>query len=98
MGYGASLEAVVTRRILIALLLCACGRSNVYRYASSFDAGEPMSDAGQLDGGRVPCIPGHITLVRANPVVMLVLDRSGSMGFRFGQVTRWQALVNGLKM
>ncbi|MCU0698911.1 MAG: VWA domain-containing protein [Myxococcaceae bacterium] len=62
------------------------------------DAGAP--DAGPLDAGFVPkpCIAGTFTLSPAEPVVMLVLDRSGSMDLVFSNgVTRWDALVGSLR-
>ncbi len=42
------------------------------------------------------CIAGSFTLTRANPSVMLVLDRSGSMASTFGAGSRWSALTQGL--
>lgn len=42
-------------------------------------------------------MPGHLALTKATPVVMLVLDRSSSMGFRFDGTNRWRALVDGLE-
>lgn len=93
-------------------LVLACGRTEVVRLplepppvvdaglardAGSADAGP---DAGRLDAGFVPrpCIDGTFTLSPAEPVVMLVLDRSGSMDTVFsGGVTRWSALVSSLR-
>ncbi|MDX2015910.1 MAG: vWA domain-containing protein [Myxococcaceae bacterium] len=62
------------------------------------DAGQP--DAGPVDAGFVPkpCITGTFTLSPAEPVVMLVLDRSGSMDLVFSNgVTRWDSLVASLR-
>lgn len=74
-----------------------CGRSGVYRYED--DGLEPDGGFdldGGLDAGPIPCTPGHLVLTRATPVVLLVLDRSSSMGFRFDMTTRWRALTDGL--
>ena len=56
-------------------------------------------DAG-LDGGFVPkpCIDGTFSLSPAEPVVMMVLDRSGSMDTLISSTqTRWEALVASLQ-
>lgn len=80
---------------LLALAL-GCGRSDVYRFR---DAGV-VPDAGQMvDAGTdagVPCTPGTLTLNRAVPVVMFVLDRSASMREPFSGRSRWSALTEGL--
>jgi hypothetical protein len=45
----------------------------------------------------VKCMPGPIVFSRATPTVMLVLDRSGSMGEFFGvNGNRWRSLTEGL--
>ena len=44
----------------------------------------------------VACVNGHITLRKATPAVMFVLDRSGSMSTAFGKTTRWQGLTAAL--
>jgi hypothetical protein len=45
----------------------------------------------------VKCMPGPIVFTRATPTVMLVLDRSGSMGEFFGvNGNRWRSLTAGL--
>lgn len=87
------------RRLPLIATLCAlslgCGRSNVYRY----DGGSivPYPDAGTDAGMKVGCVPGDLALVRAQPVVMFVLDRSGSMNNRFnGNSTRWRSLASAL--
>jgi hypothetical protein len=60
------------------------------------DAGVP--DAGQPDAGIKPCIDGRFTLTQAEPVVMLVIDRSGSMIDLFpgGTTSKWNAIRNAL--
>lgn len=72
------------------------------------DAGRPV-DAGSTDGGLVdagardagfvprPCIAGTFTVSAAEPVVMLVLDRSSSMATPISPTqTRWDAVVSSL--
>lgn len=82
--------------LLLAVLLAACGRTEPVRYP--YDAGE--ADAGEdggVDAGVVGCVQGVLTLTRATPQVMFVLDRSGSMGSRFGGgLTRWRSLGTAL--
>lgn len=60
------------------------------------DGGVP--DAGQPDAGLKPCINGRFTLNPAEPVVMLVIDRSGSMidYFPGGTTSKWNALRDAL--
>ena len=56
-------------------------------------------DAGARDAGFVPrpCIAGTFTAFPAEPVVMLVLDRSSSMGVAFSATqTRWEAVLASL--
>lgn len=67
------------------------------RRDAGVDAG--VRDAGAVDAGFVPkpCIVGTFTLSAAEPVVMLVLDRSGSMDLVFSGTTRWEALVDSLR-
>jgi hypothetical protein len=47
----------------------------------------------------VPCTNGTITMSRADPAIMLVIDRSGSMGGKLGQTSglesRWSVLTDG---
>lgn len=51
-------------------------------------------------GGAVPCMTGMLTMTRADPTVMFVIDRSGSMqdhlGKTNGQESRWAILTNAL--
>lgn len=56
------------------------------------DAG--VRDAGLPDAGPKPCIDGRFSLSPAEPVVMLVIDRSCSMDefFPGGTVSKWDAL------
>lgn len=71
------------------------------------DAGQPsdagsdggLVDAGVRDAGFVPrpCIAGTYTLFPAEPVVMLVLDRSASMAEAISPTqNRWDAVVSSL--
>jgi hypothetical protein len=49
------------------------------------------------DGFHLTCVAGDIPLVPAQPEVMFVLDRSGSMSMDFsGGQSRWQALTESL--
>src|SRR5437762_1333737 len=58
---------------------------------------EPPVDAG-LDA-PVGCTPGMFALVKAQPALLFVLDRSGSMGTRFSGVSsRWQILTGSLQL
>lgn len=87
---------------LLALAALTCGRSGVYRYDGDpfdrlADGGLDRDDAGEVDAGFIPCVPGKIQLVRATPSALLVLDRSSSMGFRFDGTTRWTALTAALQ-
>lgn len=57
-------------------------------------------DAGLIDAGFVPkpCIDGTFSLSPAEPVVMMVLDRSCSMDALISSTeTRWEALVASLQ-
>lgn len=94
---------MIVKKLLVvvplALVAITCGRSGVYRYdvyTTLPDASVPGEDAGLVDAGPVPCTPGRLQLTRAQPVALLVLDRSSSMGFRFDMTTRWKALTEGL--
>ncbi|MGD0526131.1 MAG: vWA domain-containing protein [Polyangiaceae bacterium] len=71
---------------LLVLLAPACGaRTELYAI-----------DLGAQDAG-LPCIPGDVPLTVAQPEVMFVLDRSGSMSTIFsGGETRWQAVTTAL--
>jgi Mg-chelatase subunit ChlD len=55
------------------------------------------SDAGDASETSVGCTPGDIPLSAAEPEVMFVLDRSGSMNTEFsGTQSRWQVLTTAL--
>lgn len=70
--------------------------------AGTVDAGAAPDagvDAGARDAGFVPrpCIAGTFTAFPAEPVVMLLLDRSSSMGVAFSATqTRWEAVLSSL--
>jgi hypothetical protein len=68
---------------------------------SSRDAGVDSGvDAGLVDAGFVPkpCIDGTFSLSPAEPVVMMVLDLSGSMDTLISSTqTRWEAVVASLE-
>ena len=80
------------RIICVLVLLASCGAR------TGLLAPEPdASDA--ADAMPIGCMPGSFDLTRAQPSVMFVLDRSGSMGTRFsGPSTRWQVLTGGLTL
>ncbi|MDX2009238.1 MAG: vWA domain-containing protein [Myxococcaceae bacterium] len=67
---------------------------------AGFDAGVDAGVDAGLDGGTdagKPCLDGRFTLAPAVPVVVLVLDRSGSMDDAFpGATSKWDALVRSL--
>ncbi|APR77715.1 CglB [Minicystis rosea] len=52
------------------------------------------------EGGAVPCMTGIVTLEKAHPAVMFVIDRSRSMqdklGKGDGQGSRWSLLIDAL--
>jgi hypothetical protein len=84
---------------LLAVTTFSCGRTELWRLPTDggVDAGADAGlDAGVEDAGVVPCTPGHLTLTRAQPTVMFVIDRSGSMDTQFGFTTRWRALSQAL--
>jgi hypothetical protein len=85
---------------MLTVAAVACGRTNIYRYTNFTDAGTPDAstelDGSVPDAGK-PCIPGTLTLNRANPVATFVIDRSSSMNDRFdGMMTKWEALNSAL--
>lgn len=87
----------------LLLVLPACGRSDLYKYGTFSTPGDGGAldaglDAGTPDAGPIPCIPGQLSLKKALPTVMFVLDRSGSMNQKLGSVSRWKALTNALDL
>jgi hypothetical protein len=85
----------------VALLIASCG-ARTELLAPEVDDGSMSSDSSTLaedaiTDTHVGCVPGDITLTAAEPDVMFVLDRSGSMSMPFaGKQTRWQVLTSGL--
>lgn len=66
-------------------------------YDTTHDGGDGSSDAGDASEASVGCTPGDIPLTAAEPEVMFVLDRSGSMNTQFsGGQSRWQVLTTAL--
>lgn len=94
--------------VVLASAAFTCGRTEVVSYdfpTPTVDAGRdagPMVDAGlaPFDAGTKPCLEGRFPLSPATPVVVLVLDKSGSMAERFGGPstdTKWNALRDSLR-
>jgi von Willebrand factor type A domain len=74
--------------LCVLLLVSACGARTGLVVP---DLGSSGQDAG------IACVPGDIPLSLAQPEVMFVLDRSGSMSTVFsGTETRWQAVTTSL--
>lgn len=87
----------VVRFDLPAPLPVDAGTDAGRRVDAGVDAG---FDAGLVDAGFVPkpCIDGTFSLSPAEPVVMMVLDRSCSMDtFISPTQTRWEAVVSSLQ-
>src|SRR5690348_16145023 len=92
--------------VVSACLAAACGPADIGPSATSRDAGAPSSTAPPLDGsvaqgdaagGR--CGEQDFALVRGQaPDMLIVLDRSGSMGLvDSGQTSRWDQLIPALE-
>jgi isovaleryl-CoA dehydrogenase len=81
----------------IRRMLIGCGARTSLLVPEVDDAAVVVDvDSGE-DARPVPCTPGRLTLERASPMVMMVLDRSGSMGSAFGATdTRWDILTRAL--
>lgn len=100
--------------LVVGVVVVGCGRTELVDWTPlvprvdggsdagvSVDAGIPdagVRDAGIFDAGIKPCIDGRFSLSPAEPVVMLVIDRSCSMDefFPGGTVTKWEALRSAL--
>ncbi len=97
--------------LALGLWVASCGRTDVLRFDlsvpdASVDAGHDAGidagldagvDAG-VDAGTKPCLEGRFPLTPAVPVVVLVLDSSGSMDEPFsGAASKWDALVSSLR-
>ena len=74
------------RRLLGLVLFAACSETPLVPAYSAADA------------VTVECAEGDFTLASVAPQVMLVLDRSGSMGSSFGTSTRWATTVAALEV
>ena len=101
-----------TLRLLAALLpaaatvaLASCGaRTGLDVDLATDGASAPRDALADVDAdgdANVPiaCVDGTIALTRAQPTLMLTIDRSGSMGDPIGgpgSVSKWQALTNAL--
>jgi hypothetical protein len=84
---------------LAFVAFASCGaRTGLYSDDGSGGAGSGSGDAA-LDGDAtaVACTPGHFGLTKAIPAVSFVIDRSRSMGERFGGArSRWEVLTDAL--
>jgi hypothetical protein len=86
------------------MAIASCGsRTELDDYETTYgsglghDGGDGSADSGDASDASIGCTPGDIPLSAAEPEVMFVLDRSGSMSTEFsaGQ-TRWQTLTTAL--
>jgi hypothetical protein len=86
--------------LIAALVLTGCGSRTGLPIDETSDGGASVPDAGPDAHTVVQCTPGTVGLTRADPAVMLVLDRSGSMGDALRRGTpgenRWQVLTDAL--
>lgn len=89
------------RLVACVALLGGCGARTGLRLPD----GAPLPDAAEVGGARdVPlpprCIPGRFTLAQRGADVLLVIDRSGSMGQRLGPgrsgPSKWSLLRDAL--
>lgn len=83
------------RLTLLAMALAAgCGAR------SSLEVPDvPPATSGPIPSEPVPCSDGTIALVRADPAILFVIDRSGSMVSHLDKTstqTRWQILTDAL--
>jgi hypothetical protein len=85
------------------LLATSCGARTGFdgldgTSASGADGGDSGRDSKAGVDAAVACTPGSFTLDRADPAVMLVLDRSRSMAASFSSNgdSRWEVLTNAL--
>ena len=91
---------------VVLALLVTCGRTEPLRWPEGATDGGSDGAVRQADGGFFnpdagpkPCVVGRFGLLPAVPVVVLVLDRSGSMADNFSGslVTKWDALREALR-
>jgi hypothetical protein len=85
---------------IAALVLAGCGSRTGLLVDETATSDGGVTDAAPDVHQVVQCIPGTVGLTRADPAVMLVLDRSGSMGDALRRGTpgenRWQILTDAL--
>lgn len=87
---------LVAAGLLLVVLPLACGRTEPLRYRR--DAGETADADAEVDAA-IACVDGVLSLKKAVPTVMLVLDRSTSMDRSFGGAgTRWESLTQALSV
>jgi hypothetical protein len=94
--------------VTVSIVLASCGARTGLLFdetttiASGVDSGLVVDANAPPDANltTLSCSPGSITLVKADPTVMFVLDRSGSMGGQLGTTngnqSRWQILTAAL--
>ena len=85
--------------LVFCLALLRCGRTEPLHLFEDGGQVAMVAPVTLPDAGPtlpVACVNGHITLRKATPAVMFVLDRSGSMSTAFGKTTRWQGLTAAL--
>src|SRR5687767_1668364 len=79
---------------IATIALAHCGARTGLGYDLDFANADAAPDA--ISDARLPCIPGPITLTRARPAVMFVLDRSRSMAETISGRSRWTVLTDAL--
>ncbi|HEX4512189.1 MAG TPA: hypothetical protein VH054_01600, partial [Polyangiaceae bacterium] len=83
--------------IAAVMIVAACGARTGLEAPDVPDAADAVATADASDGAPVSCTPGAISLTAAQPEVMFVLDRSGSMSQKFsGNSSRWASLTAAL--
>jgi hypothetical protein len=86
---------LIFHSVSVVFVLLSCGRTEPLRYSS--DGGGESRPRG-ADGGLL-CVDGSISLLAARPVVMLAVDRSGSMAQSFlgSGTSKWNQLRTALR-
>jgi len=83
--------------LLLSVFLAACGGSIGENNGSDGGTGGGNGDGGGSgDGDGATCARIQVDLTEQIPTVMLLVDRSGSMGATFGSTDRWNATYGTL--